>query len=145
MTTRRWDRCVDHRGKDTLKFLQEYFQAPHRRCCLLAGAGFDPRTTMTAGVLATVLGERLSAVFLREERPAPSRKAVARAERNVEELKRLVPRAAFESIAVLAPDNAVVAGRNAVEKMRNLSFQGLTDLVVDMSALSIGTSFPVVR
>jgi hypothetical protein len=145
MMTRRWDPCVDHRGKDALRFLREYFQSPHRRCCLVAGAGFDPRTTMTAGILATALGDRLSAVFLREERPAPSRKTIARAERNVEELKRVIPRAEVETIDVLAPDNAVVAGRNAVEKMRSRSFSGLTDLVVDMSALSIGTSFPVVR
>lgn len=145
MKKRRWDPCIDHRGQDTIGFLRDYFQAPLRRCCLVAGAGFDPRTTMTADILATVLGDRLSAVFLREERPAPSRKTVASAVRNVEALKRIIPSAEIESIDVLAPDNAVVAGRNAVEKMRNRSFAGFTDIVVDMSALSIGTSFPVVR
>lgn len=141
----RWDPCVDHQGTSTLKFLGHYFAAPHRRCCLVSGAGFDPRTTITAAILAPILGERLSAIFLREERPAPSRKTVAAAERNVETLRRLVPRADFASIDVLATDNAVVAGRNAVEKVRSRSFEGLTDIIVDMSALSIGTSFPIVR
>lgn len=145
MRTHRWDPCVDHRGEDTHGFLQTHFQAAHRRCCLVAGAGFDPRTTMTARILATTLGDRLAAVFLREERPAPSPRAVASAERNVEALKQLVPRSVVAPINVLATDNAVVAGRNAVEAMRRRSFDGFTDLVVDMSALSIGTSFPIVR
>ena len=145
MKTPRWDPCVDHRGEDTLHFLRTHFQASHRRCCLVAGAGFDPRTTLTASVLAAVLGDRLSAVFLREERPAPSRRVVASAERNVEALKELIPHAVVAPIDVLAPDNAVVAGRNAVEAMRCRSFADFTDLVVDMSALSIGTSFPIVR
>jgi hypothetical protein len=145
MRTRRWDPCVDHRGQETVRFFREYFAAPHRSCCLVAGAGFDPRSTITTEILAAALGDRLSAVFLREERPTPSPKTIASAARNVEVLRRLVPSAVFESIEVFAPDNAVVVGRNAVEKMRGHSYQSATDLVVDMSALSIGTSFPVVR
>jgi hypothetical protein len=143
----RWDPCVDHRGESVREFLRTHFGAPDRRCCLVAGVGSDPRSIMTARILADVLGDRLSAVFLPEVRPAPSRKAVESTERGFGQVKELNCTAQFAPIDVLASDNAVVAGRNAVAAMQrqNQFFANVTDIVVDMTALSIGTSFPIVR
>ncbi|WP_433934235.1 hypothetical protein AB3662_06990 [Sorangium cellulosum] len=96
-------------------------------------------------MLARILGNRLSAVFVREERPSPSRRVRELAEWNVEELRRIVPASKFEPVTILDVDNAVVGGRNAVEAVRRHSFSSVTDILVDMSAMSIGTSFPIVR
>lgn len=142
---RRWQPCVAHRGEPAKEFLAEYFGEPARRVLLIAGAGFDPRSAVSSRELAAVLGDRLSALFVREERGEPSRRILAMAERQVQDLRKVVPNSKFEKLDILADDSAVVGGRNAVEMLRNHSFADVTDIVVDMSALSIGTSFPIVR
>ena len=145
MTPNRWDPCVEHRGEETLEFLKRYFSDDKRKCCLVAGAGFDRRTTASAEALSAALGTRLRGVFLREERPGASPAAIEAAESNVARMRALVPTCEIEFVEILASDNAVVGGRNVVERIRAHRFDDVTDVVVDMSALSIGTSFPLVR
>jgi hypothetical protein len=142
---RRWVPCVDHRGARAAEFFESYFADPSRRCLLIAGGGFDPRSTIGPRALAEQLGDRLSALFIREERRAPARRVVAAAERHVHDLRTLIPSSKVESVDILAPDNAVVGGRNSVELLRKQSLNDVTDVFVDISALSIGTSFPIVR
>jgi len=48
-------------------------------------------------------------------------------------------------IDIFGPDDAVVGGRNAVTAISAPPLDGFTDLVVDISALSVGTSFPIIR
>jgi len=91
------------------------------------------------------MGDRLSALFIREERRAPARRTVAAADRHVQDLTALIPASVVESVDILASDNAVVGGRNAVELLRKQRLTDVTDVVIDISALSIGTSFPIVR
>ena len=145
MTERRWDPCVEHRGSGTISFLREFFADPRRTCCLVGGAGFDPRTIICAQTLSTILQGRLRGVFIREERPGASSRATAAANANLQRLQALVPRSEIDIVEILAPDNAVVGGRNAVERISARTFDDVTDIVVDVSALSIGTSFPIVR
>ncbi|MBX3218967.1 MAG: hypothetical protein KF795_00530 [Labilithrix sp.] len=142
---RRWSPCVDHRGPATAEFFERYFGDATRRCLLIAGGGFDPRSTITARALAAHAGDRLEGLFVREERRAPARRLITAAERHVQELQALVPRSRIVSLDILASDNAVVGGRNAVELLRQERFENVTDVLVDMSALSIGTSFPILR
>lgn len=145
MTARRWQPCVDHKGDDAKAFVEAYFAQPGRRCLLVAGGGFDPRASAAADSLATVLEDRLSAVLLREERPNPSRRIVTLANANVQQLQTLIASSLVEPVWIFDADGAVVGGRNAVEAIRKQSLEGITDVVVDMSALSIGVSFPVIR
>jgi hypothetical protein len=145
MTGKRWDPCVEHRGVETSTFLKEFFADPKRKCCLVGGAGFDPRTLVCARILSGVLQERLRGVFLREERPGASARATAVADANLQRLRALIPRSEVDIVEILASDNAVVGGRNAVERIAARTFDDVTDIVVDMSALSIGTSFPIIR
>lgn len=142
---RLWERCVDHRGPRTAEFFAHYFANTTRRCRLIAGAGFDPRSLMGAQALVPHLGDRLSALFIREERRGVAAALVTAADRHVDALKREIPNSTTERIDILAHDNAVIGGRNAVELMRKQVFSEVTDVVIDLSALSIGTSFPIVR
>jgi hypothetical protein len=48
-------------------------------------------------------------------------------------------------VEIFGTDGAVIGGRNAVTILNRQNFQGVTDIVVDTSALSVGTSFPVIR
>jgi hypothetical protein len=50
-----------------------------------------------------------------------------------------------ERLDIFASDNAVVGGRSAVGLISGLSLDGLTDIFVDLSALSVGVAFPTIR
>ena len=50
-----------------------------------------------------------------------------------------------QSINVFGSDGAIVGGRNVVNILRQQDLNGTTDVVVDISALSVGISFPIIR
>lgn len=144
MKTNRWDPCVYNLGEHTEEFLEQYLSEPHRRMFLIAGAGFDPRSTALAERLAQHGSGRTRGYFLREERPRPPSALVTRAQENQQSLLSLLPGSAVQRLNVFAPDNAVVGGRTAVRLVDALSLDGFTDLFIDLSALSIGVAFPIV-
>ena len=145
MSTARWDRCIYHQGRHTEEFLKLYLSEPHRHALLIAGAGFDPRSTAVAGQLSQSGTGRTHGYFLREERPRPEAALLARADQNEELLLRLLPGSTVKRLEVFSADNAVVGGRTAVGLVNAISLEGFTDVFVDFSALSIGVAFPIVR
>lgn len=145
MRSSRWDRCIYHLDGHTEEYFEHYLSEPRRQVLLLAGAGFDPRSTAVAGRLAQYASGRTRGYFLREERPRPDSMLVARAKENEKALLGLLPGSMFQRLDVFSADNAVVGGRTAVRLVNGVSLDGLTDIFVDMSALSIGVAFPVVR
>lgn len=147
----RWEQCIAHYGSEVEQFAKDYLVGDGRRVLLIAGAGFDPRASAIATLLAGA-GEnekRLKAIFLREERPDPDHELVARADAHAKALGTLIPSSEVVSIDVLSPtDGAVVGGQGAVraiDERRNLIVEWATDVVLDMSALSIGISFPIAK
>jgi hypothetical protein len=142
---RRWNRCISHRGAKTELFLADYLSNQDARVLLIAGIGFDPRSTRVCKLLAPILGPRLTGLFLREQRPEPHRELVERSQRNYEEMIKLVPNFSEETVDVFAPDGAVIGGRNAVRAVHEKSMTDFTDLIIDFSAISIGVGFPITR
>jgi hypothetical protein len=142
---RLWDRCINHRGADTQRFVADYFSDSDRRTLLIAGVGFDPRSTSVCEMLHAVMDSRLTGLFIREERPDPARELVKRAARNYDQMTELLPGFREMTVEVFAPDGAVIGGRNAVRVVHELSLNEFTDVIVDFSALSIGVAFPLVR
>ena len=145
MTNPRWGRCIYNMGIHTKDFLREYLAHPDRRVLLVAGAGFDPRSTVVASHVAQYADGRALGYFFREERPSPDAELVTRGDQNEEALRGLIPDCSVTRLDVFAADNAVVGGRTAVGLVSKLAIDGLTDLFVDFSALSIGVAFPIVR
>lgn len=141
----RWERCVDHRGRAVQTFAAQHFGEPHRRVLLVGGAGFDPRSLTVARLLAPVLGARLDALLLRERRPSPSPALRDRADAHIAELQGLIPSMQVVDVTVFESDGAVSVGRQVVEAIRAVDVTRYTDIVVDFSALSIGSSFPITR
>lgn len=145
MIESRWGRCIYHRGEDTETFLRSYLADEHRRVLLIAGAGFDPRSTVFSRYIARYTNGRTRAFFLREERPNPNSELVTRANRNEKELRDLIAHCDVSKIDVFAPDNAVIGGRMAVGLINQVSLNDITDIFVDFSALSIGVAYPIAR
>ena len=141
----RWERCVDHRGPDVRPFAEAHFGEAHRRVLLIGGAGFDPRSLTVPRLLASVCGGRLEGVFLRERRAGPDPALLARADRHAAELVAIIGTTELVDIQVFESDGAVALGRRVVEAVRGLALAQFTDVVVDFTALSVGSSFPLAR
>jgi hypothetical protein len=144
IATGRWDLCVAHRGSDVDTFIAEYFASADRIVLFIAGAGFDPRSTEVATRLAHA-GATIRAVFFKECRPKPVQELVNRAIANTTTLTSAFAEHSVVPVEIFGSDNAVIGGRNTVMLLDRQNFEEVTDLVVDLSALSVGTSFPIVR
>lgn len=143
-TLPRWDPCISHRGSQVSAFINDYFASVDRAVFLVGGAGFDPRSTFVSSQLAAVTSN-IHAVFLRENRPNPDPALLQCAEANTNLLVASIAAQKVVEIEIFGRDGAVIGGRNAVRALGSQDFNGITDVVIDISALSVGTSFPIIR
>jgi hypothetical protein len=144
-TNRRWQNCVQHRSKEVQEFISQYLGDGKRQVLLIAGAGFDPRSTTVLRLVAATLGSRASGLFLREERPNPAKELVDRAAKNLDRMIQSMPSHKAVQLKIFADDGAVIGGREAIQTLAQLSLTGVTDVLIDFSALSRGVAFPIVR
>lgn len=138
----RYDECVLNRDQSALDFIAEYFSA--KRVLMIAGAGFDPRACLAARVLFEA-GAQLDLILIKEERPSPSDELSSAAQVNLDAFHKFAPRLTVIDIRIFDDDGALIGGRRAAINIQDLSIDGFDDIVVDISALSIGTSFPMIR
>src|SRR5437867_4265491 len=97
----RWDCCVRHRGEAVAQFVRDYFGQTERRVKLIAGAGFDPRSSRFPELLAATAPNRVSGLFLREQRPSPRPEVLRRAEENERRMRELIPANVVEGFDIL--------------------------------------------
>lgn len=141
-----WSNCIANFDGDVDEFITDYFDDSKRRVLLVAAAGFDPRSRRIAQKLATTLGDRLEALFIREERPGPSETLIERADVNAASLRDIVKNSRIVRVPVFADDGAPVGGARIVRVLQeNPLRDDVTDVVLDMSALSIGIGFPAAK
>ena len=145
--TPKWERCISHRSTPAEHFVRDYFKAEDHKIGLVAGAGFDPRSSRMAELLSGVARDRVRALFLREERPVPDANLVESAVENAKRLSGLIPDNVVESFDVFdTRDSAPVGGRRVIGVLgKRLNTEGLTDLVIDCSALSVGVCFTITK
>lgn len=141
----RWQRCITHRGPAVGEFLRRHLSDVSRRVLLVAGAGFDPRTLVVPKLLSKAGASLLSGVFLREQRPNPDPRLLSKASAQLAHLQKLVPSSEVVDLDVFEADGAVGLGRHTVNAFIGRDLREFTDILVDVSALSIGCSFPLVR
>jgi len=141
-----WENCITHFDSDVDKFIDGYFADTSRRVLLVAAAGFDPRSRRISQMLAARLDDRLSALFIREERPGPSDTLLRHADENEAALSAIVPNCSILKVDVFADDGAPVGGSRIVSLLEQHPVADeVTDVILDLSALSIGIGFPAAR
>jgi len=141
-----WENCITNFDSEVEAFVADYFADASRRVLLVAAAGFDPRSRRISQMLAGTLGNRLSAVFIREERPRASEALIKQADENEIALKAMVPNCTIFRVDVFADDGAPVGGSRIVTQLGQLPVtEEVTDVILDLSALSIGIGFPAAR
>ena len=141
-----WENCITNFDAKVDEFVADYFADKSRHVLLVAAAGFDPRSRRISQMLADTLGSRLSAIYVREERPGASEALVEQANENEATLKSIVPDSKVISIDVFAEDGAPVGGSRIVSRLgEHPVADEVTDVILDLSALSIGVGFPAAR
>src|SRR3546814_153584 len=143
---RHWENCITNFDDTVDAFVADYFADASRRVLLVAAAGFDPRSGRVSQMLADTLGDRLSAVFIREERPGASEALIEQADKNEVALKAIIPNCTILRVDVFADDGAPVGGSRIVSLLgQHPVGDRVTDVILDLSALSIGIGFPAAR
>lgn len=140
----RWTPCIVHAGDEVNHFLSSYFAGPEKKIFLMTGAGFDPRACSVTGMLTSTQAS-VRALLIREERPDPPQRQLDRARENTRLLVGLLSESRVKPVEIFGTDNAVVGGRAVVGVLAQQYLDDITDIVIDMSALSVGTSFPIVH
>lgn len=141
-----WDNCITNFDNEVDLFVADYFADTSRRVLLVAAAGFDPRSRRISEMLAHTLGNRLSAVFIREERLGASDALIEQADENETTLKVIVPDSTVFRIDIFADDGAPVGGSRIVSLLgQHPIADDVTDVILDLSALSIGIGFPAAK
>lgn len=138
----RYNECIMHVDEEATGFFSEYFK--DRRVFMIAGAGFDPRACVGARALVNA-GAELDLRLIREQRPGPTQSLIDAAESNLDLFRTLAPELGITEVDIFDRDGAIVGGRRAASAVSTFDLRGCTDVIVDVSALSVGTSFPIVR
>ncbi len=83
-------------------------------------------------------------MMIKEERPDPDNELILRAEKNLDMIRQFCADVTVLDVDIFADDGAVVGGHNIVRLLNGIDPSSYTDILIDMSALSLGVSFPVV-
>lgn len=145
MSRPHWENAIAHFNDAVGTFVAEYFGQENRKCLLVAAAGFNPRSKTFAKLLSESMGHRLSALFIREERGKPDANLLAAADANEASLRDLMTCEVIK-IEIFGDDDAPVAGMRIASAFRDFHIpEDVTDIVLDLTALSIGIGFPAAK
>ncbi len=144
----KWANATVQRNEEVTQFIQGHLKKSGRRCALICGAGFDPRTLGLPKALRASIGADIAVLCLREERikPQPGLRPIA--DEHSRALKEFFPGAMIEVLEIFDSEGSVVAGRRVLTLVNAFltsaqESQPLTDLLIDISALSCGVFFPI--
>jgi hypothetical protein len=140
----RWDPCITNRDAEFKAFVGEVFTAD-RKLLYVAGAGFDPRSAVVLNVIREVAKASINTLLIGETRlPTPAH-LVERATKNLALLQGLATSSARIALDIFAHDLAPIGGQQVVQHLREVDLGQFSDVIVDLSALSVGVSFPAVK
>jgi hypothetical protein len=141
----RWDPCIIHQNStEVSNFISDYFDIK-KKTLFIAGAGFDPRSTLIANEFNIYAKGSSTALLIREERPSPPPSLLELANQSSANIVPLFNTSFPIDVEILSNDGAIIGGRSIVSKLKSFAFDQFTDVIVDISALSVGISFPIVK
>ncbi len=142
----RWEFCIDHYGDAVSVFFKQHFSEEHRQCLFIGGIGFDPRSNIIVNKLCDYIDKRIRIILIREKRSSSDAELAKREKKNIAEAEKLSARTKVLEIDIFSKDDgAVVGGRKISESIKRVDITEYTDIVIDLSTLSIGVSFPLVK
>jgi hypothetical protein len=139
----RWSEAFSRRDGDLDAFIQAYFPSVAKNTLFVCGTGFDPRARVIADALSPAIGPLCQAWLLREERPSPHPSLTNAADRTTEHVQRNFPKSRIVRFDVFAEDGALAAGSNLARELPLADLEGISDVIIDFSSLSIGVAYPL--
>lgn len=137
--------CIYHRDDDARAFITEYFGRDGGSILWIGGAGFDPRSTYVPTLLKEAKASA-KGILIREDRPRPHSALLDLADANEAALAALFASSQQLVVPVFSEDEtSVTGGRKAVAELARQDLAGITDILLDFTALSVGISFPIAR
>ena len=141
----KWQRCICNKGKECARFIDDYF-TKGKKVLIICGAGFDPRSTVIPLKLSESLGgESIEGIFIREERDEDNSELKTLAETNELQLASAIKSHIVRKIDIFSGDTAVIGGREAAKEADRINLHKYSDVVIDLSALSVGVAFPMIK
>lgn len=140
---RRWENCVYQKGAEAESFLS-FFGEKGRSVLLIAGGGFDPRSAAIVSKIGAV-AKKIKCLLIREDRPNPLADLVTQADGNRALIQNVLKDVDIVPVQIFATDLAVTAGREVARLVGTINFSAYSDVVIDISALSKGVAFPMIR
>ena len=142
----RWELCIDHYGDAVSVFFEQYFSKEYSQCLFIGGTGFDPRSNIIVEKLCPVIDKRIHVILIREKRSSLDTELVKRTKENIAEARDLYSQTEVLEIDIFSKDDgAVVGGGSIIKCIKEIDITKYKDIVIDLSALSIGVSFPLVK
>lgn len=134
-----------HCDSEASTFISQYFTTS-QRVLFIGAIGFDPRTFQTLKELRGGGCKSITPVFIQEERSLGSEVLKEAAAANLNEAATVIGQdVEIRPIPIFADDRAVVGGRRIVDFARTILPGEYTDVVIDISAMSRGIFFPLIR
>ena len=135
---------MDHRPTEVRDFVADYFGKLTTPCLFIGGAGFDPRSAAVLELLKDSVGQ-LDGILIKEERPNPDEILVDKAAASLRAMAVGMNEPKVLRTEIFASDGAVIGGRSLLAQLEMQGLSSYRDIVVDLSAMSIGISFPLVK
>ena len=134
-------------GDDFTKFWKKYLEKK-KKILYVMGLGFDPRTLSCFKVMFQNKSDSsLNCMVIKYNDDFPNNKLMANSlQTNTVELENLIPRDKWivKNIDLdLSSDYSMSV--DIVKKIKQTDFQNFTDIVVDISAMPNGISFPLIK
>lgn len=134
-----------HSNQEAEAFISGYFNAD-KNTLFIGSVGFDPRTFRIFKVFKETTQTSLVPIFTMEQRVMSSEPLAAIALTNFDQLSTILGTTPdVKNIQIFAEDRALIGGRRIVEMASKLDIKSHTDIVIDISAMSRGIFFPLVR
>jgi hypothetical protein len=134
-----------HCEGEASNFITQYF-ASSKSILYIGAIGFDPRTLQIFDELRSAAADKIFPIFIQEVRSLGSADLKLAATSNLDRVYDVVgTNATVRPIPIFADDRAVVGGRRIVDFARTLLLGNYSDVVIDISAMSRGIFFPLIR
>lgn len=146
----RWSTYARAAGTDLEVLFSSHFDGSPRKVRFILGRGFDPRMLTGLALLRRICPSLSIEVVLltyEEGDQSPSRAYDEAVQKNMEELGRIVPAAQLSSrnINMFSAERRRMTSRSAEGQFKTADeFAGITDVIVDVSALPRSVFLPIV-
>lgn len=133
-------------GQEGLDYLiDELRKSSDGRCILIGGCGFDPRTMLLQKILRERSADFIESRYINELRPDPDPQLLQLSNENRTKIQKINEHLTVDDITVVNGEGYNSTAPGLRQFLRGFDCKQISHMVVDISALSTGIYFPIVK